>query len=202
MYTIVDISNNNGGKVDWKRVKNAGVTGVLLKATEGATFTDTTFANRRLFAEQAGLRVGYYHFAHPEHNPAKQEAKHFCSVVKSVGRRDFKPVLDFEQGDPHPSYFQWIKDFNEVVRVELGNYPIFYSYPYYIQGLKLPRPVGNGLWLASYKRNDGTDFGATVPAPWVKWDLHQFTSNGTVGGIQGSVDLSHARTLKGLLANP
>lgn len=201
MYTIVDVSNNNGGAIDWVRVRHAGVTGVLLKATEGETFNDSTFASRRVAANKAGLRVGAYHFAHPENDPYT-EAQHFCSVVKKLNRTDFKPVLDFEYGHPDPGMVNWIKKFNATVLKHLGSYPIFYSYPAYISGLRLAKPVGNGLWLASYARNDGKDYGAAVPAPWKKWNLHQFTSNATVGGIEGHVDLSHARSLMGLLAHP
>lgn len=201
MYSIVDVSNNNGGTIDFHRVRQAGVVGVLLKATEGDTFNDSTFAARRVAANKAGLRVGAYHFAHPENDPIT-EAAHFCRVVGKTNRTDFKPVLDFEFGHPDPGMVKWIEKFNAVVLKRLGSYPIFYSYPAYIVGLKLSKPVGNGLWLASYARNDSKDYGAVVPAPWKKWNLHQFTSNATVGGIEGHVDLSHAVTLNGLLAHP
>lgn len=200
-YTIVDVSNNNGGAIDFKRVKASDICGVLLKATEGDSFTDGTFADRRKFANAAGLHVGAYHFAHPTNDPYV-EAAHFCQVVGKLGKTDFKPVLDFELGTPNPEDFNWIKKFNVEVLKRLGTYPIFYSYSAYVAGLSLPRTVGNGLWLASYSRNDGKDYGAAVPAPWKKWDLHQFTSNGRVGGVEGNVDLSHARSLRGLLAHP
>lgn len=201
MYTIVDVSNNNGGAIDWHRVKASGITGVLLKATEGITFNDATYDPRSKAARAVGMRVGAYHFAHPENDPV-MEAAHFCRAVGKLGRWDFKPVLDFEYGHPDPKMVVWIQKFNTVVKQRLGSYPIFYSYPYYIEGLKLAKPVGNGLWLASYDRNTGADYGAAVPAPWKKWNLHQFTSNGTVGGIEGHVDLSHASSLLGLLAHP
>lgn len=198
-YTIVDVSNNNGGTIDWARVKAAGICGVLLKATEGTSFTDGTYATRRAAATAAGLHVGAYHFAHPEEDAVAQ-AEYFCSVIGKLKPTEFKPVLDLEIGTPSPALTPWIKAFNQQVSKELGWLPIFYSYSSYITSLKLESPVGNGLWLASYGRNDGQDYGAVVPAPWKKWNLHQYTSSATVGGIVGKVDLSHATTLNGLLA--
>lgn len=201
MYTIIDLSNNNG-PVDWRRLKKSGVSAAWLKATEGVTFDDNTYAVRKRNANYAGLFTGAYHFAHPEHNTAREEAHHFCKVVRKLDKHDLKPVLDFESGTPHPSYFSWIVEFNHYVKEALGRYPVFYSYPSYITGLRLSRPVGNGLWLASYGRNDGKDHGATTPPPWKKWQAHQFTSQGTVGGVSFKVDLSHAPSLWALLAHP
>jgi hypothetical protein len=63
------------------------------------------------------------------------------------------------------------------------------------------RPIGAGLWLASYARNDGTDHGAAVPPPWRSYVAHQFSSNCLVSGCGGRVDLSHARRLRPLLAH-
>jgi lysozyme len=201
MHTIIDVSNNNGGSINWTRVKESGVAGVLLKATEGLGFTDGTFESRRAAANKVGLIVGSYHFGHRENDPVA-EAKHYLSVVGKLGKYDFKPVLDFELGSPQQSDELWIHRFNATVKNHLGVYPIFYSYSSFIEGLDLAKPVGDGLWLASYSRNDGKDHGAAVPAPWKKWNLLQYTSKGTVGGVSGGVDLSHAITLKGLLAHP
>ena len=122
-------------------------------------------------------------------------------MVGSVGHDDFKPVLDFEQGDPDPSYSRWIDAFLLTVAQALGHVPIFYSYSSYIRGLQLKQPVGSGLWLASYSRHDGMDYGSDAPYPWKTWDLHQFSANATVAGVAGHVDLTHAPTLTHFLAN-
>jgi GH25 family lysozyme M1 (1,4-beta-N-acetylmuramidase) len=42
-----------------------------------------------------------------------------------------------------------------------------FHYPSYITDHVRPdRPIGAGLWLASYGRDDGTDHDAIVPPPW------------------------------------
>jgi GH25 family lysozyme M1 (1,4-beta-N-acetylmuramidase) len=53
---LIDLSNNNGS-VNFKRVKEYGVWGVCLKATEGNSFIDATFATRAREAKKAGLVV-------------------------------------------------------------------------------------------------------------------------------------------------
>lgn len=201
MFTVIDVSNNNGGAVNWTQVKKAGISGVLLKATEGLNFVDGTFAARRAAANKVGLHVGAYHFAHRENDPVN-EAKHFLSAIKTLDANDFKPVLDFELGGPQQTDELWIHRFNVTIKNALKVYPIFYSYSSFIEGLDLEKPVGDGLWLASYSRNDGVDHGAAVPKPWKKYNLLQYTSNGSVTGVSGRVDVSHATTLKGLLAHP
>lgn len=199
MATIIDLSSNNG-PVDWHRLRNAGVDGAMLKASEGVTWNDPTFDQRRKSAHAVGVHVGGYHYARPHENDPVLEANHFCNIVGHLAHGDLLPALDLEEGAGSPDFFDWIVKFNHRVEQKLGRYPLFYSYPFYIAQLKLPRPVGSGLWLASYGRNDGKDYGAQVPAPWKRWLMHQFTSNATVGGAPGHVDLSHASSLAPLLA--
>lgn len=201
---IIDVSNVNG-VVDWHRVYAAGVRGVYLKATEGATFDDGLFQSARRRAAAAGLRVGAYHFARPDHNSPKLEADHFCRVVESIGRRDLRPVLDFEQSAPklHPTELEWwARSWNQRVLSRLGVLPAFYTYPWYEAHLELAKPIGNGLWLADYSVNDGFLHPAKIPAPWKKIILHQYTSRGKVDGVNGYVDLSYAPKLRSILAHP
>jgi GH25 family lysozyme M1 (1,4-beta-N-acetylmuramidase) len=201
VFTLIDLSDNNG-PVDWRRLKHAGIAAAYLKASEGVTWNDETYAQRRRNAHAAGLYVGAYHFARPHHNNAKAEAEHFCRTIGQLGPRDLLPALDLEEAPPSSALFQWAVTFNATVHEHVGRFPIFYSYPAYIEGMKLPRPVGSGLWLASYGRDDGKDHGAVTPAPWKRWVLHQFTSKATVGGAPGLVDLSHAPSLHPLFALP
>lgn len=203
---LIDVSNNNGS-VDFSRVARAGIKGVFLKATEGSTFVDATFARRREEAQRAGLYVGAYHFARPDTGgaslfDASTEARHFCSVVKSLRATDLRPVLDLEHGTPREAYVPWARQWNAVVRGKLGVGPLFYSYPYYITGLHASWPIGYGLWLASYGRNDGVRYRASAPAPWKRFVLHQFTSNGRVDGVRGDCDVNYCESLRPLLAFP
>lgn len=201
---IADLSSNQGS-VDFARLKRAGIKGVWLKATEGRTWDDPAFSSRAAAARRHGLRVGGYHFARPDLNSAESEAAHFARVLGKVGRRDLRPVLDFEQkSDLLPSRLErWARDFNQEFRRRNGLLPAFYSYPSYIEReIRPAKPIGNGLWLASYSRNDGKEHPYVVPAPWRRVIAHQFTSNAAVAGVPGHVDLSQAKRLNGVLAHP
>jgi lysozyme len=206
---IVDLSNVNAGPIDWAGLKSHGAIGVMLKATEGETFRDATFASRRAAARKAGLRVGAYHFARPDlHLSPAHEAHSFAQAVGQIGRRDLKVALDFETWNPHMSAAQhvnWARQFNAAILKALGQYPMFYSYSAMLHDMAPGtggKPIGNGLWLASYARNTGKEYPAVAPAPWKKWALHQFTSNGVIAGAPGHVDISKVISLNGILAHP
>lgn len=200
---IADVSNVNGD-VNFAAIKQAGVKAVWLKATEGLNFNDRDYQKFRRAANKAGLRVGAYHFAHPELHSAVAEAGHFSKVIGRPRRTDLRPVLDFEtKANVNPEALEWwARRFNQVVKEEIGVVPIFYSYPAFIEEMRPSKPIGDGLWLASYGRNDGKDYPFSVPRPWKKIVAHQFTSNWHVSGHVGSIDLSYAPKLRAVLAHP
>lgn len=202
---VADLSNNNH-EPNWARLKRSGVAGVWLKASEGRTFVDKTFALRASRARNAGLRVGAYHFARPDANPGRDgaifEAMHFASIVRAIGRRDLRPVLDLEHGAADPDYVRWARDWNQLTRCLLGVLPLFYSYSHYIAGLRIGSPIGSGLWLASYGPNDGARHPFQIPKPWKQIAAHQYTSNGRIEGAAGRIDLSHVRFRARVLAHP
>lgn len=200
---LIDLSSNQGS-VDFARVKKAGVTGAFLKVSEGRTWNDPVWSSRARQARAAGLRVGGYHFARPDLNSAESEAAHFAKQLGTIRRRDLRPVLDFEQATGFlPSVLEkWARAFNKEFHTRAGLWPILYSYPAYLAHIQPERTIGAGLWLASYSRNDGKEHPFQVPLPWRKTVAHQFSSNCTVAGVSGHVDLSTAKNLRPLLAHP
>jgi lysozyme len=200
MLNLIDVSMYQGA-VNWRRVRASGLELVYLKATQGAAWTDPAFARNRAAAAAAGLRVGAYAFVEPDGASPEAQAAHFANVVGALGRRELRPVQDLETGNPRVTE-AFARAFTQALVRELGVTPLLYSYSAYLAGMRLARPIGGGLWLASYGRNDGTDHGATVPRPWRSWVAHQYSSAGSIAGIPGRVDLSHAPRLRPLLAHP
>jgi lysozyme len=193
---VVDVSNAQG-QVDWKLVAAAGVHGAFYKATEGVHFVDAWQAHNRAGAAAAKIHAGAYHFARPDLNDAKDEADHFAAAIGTLHPFEMVPVLDLEVHG-HVGVddgVAWARAFNQRFRDHLGVWPIFYSYSAFIVGLDAKEPIGGGLWLANYGRNDGREHPATAPAPWRKTRLHQFTSAGRLAGVKGRVDLSHTSSL-------
>lgn len=205
MLTLLDLSNNNPAP-DFGRVKKAGAFGVLLKVSESVTFTDPTFPSRADAARKAGLHVGGYHFARPERGNAVAEADYFCARLGKVQRRDLHPALDLEKNEtslPPQELLAWVRKFQSRVRQHTGTRCLLYTYTAFVtaQGWTQTPGTGAGLWLADYGPNDGHDHGATAPHPWRSFVAHQYTSVGTWPGVEGHVDLSHARQRRRLLAH-
>jgi lysozyme len=207
MLLLVDLSNNNAGPLDFHALRQAGVFGFWHKVSEGQTFTDPVWKSRAQQARAAGLRVGGYHFARPEHGSAEHEAAYFVARLGKVQRRDLHPVLDLEVNDAHLSpmiLHLWAKTFLHHVHELSGVRALTYSSPNYIgtQHWSHTFGTGAGLWLADYGPNDGKDHGPHIPAPWKRIAAHQYTSVGHVPGVHGNVDLSHARYKHRVLAHP
>ena len=59
---VIDISHHNGGPLDFVAARNAGVVGVIAKATQGSGFKDPAYSARKTAALNAGLLWGAYHF--------------------------------------------------------------------------------------------------------------------------------------------
>ena len=79
---------------------------------------------------------------------------------------------------------------------------MFYSSSDFIRQMGLEEPLGYGLWLANYYRNDGTRYSYKTPYPWKRAVLHQYTSQGKVGSYRGDVNYYSPGRVRGLLAHP
>lgn len=199
---IVDLSSNNKAP-DFKTLARH-VQGAWIKATEGVGYTNPVYSIWKGYADHYGIRTGAYHFAQPDIGPI-QSAERFCEVVGKIGRRDLRPVLDFETWDNKltpAEHEAWARTFNQTVRKHLGIIPIFYSYGPFIDRLQLKKPVGDGLWEAAYGRDDGKSYPFAIAHPWKRTVAHQFTSKASVLGANGPIDLSYAPRLDGVLAHP
>lgn len=82
---VVDRSNNNPpSTAELDAMRADGVAGVILKATEGANFTDPDFARIAPEVHARGMVVGAYAFVHADVS-AQAQADLFNRVVGAVG---------------------------------------------------------------------------------------------------------------------
>ncbi|EEB99201.1 hypothetical protein MPER_01167 [Moniliophthora perniciosa FA553] len=65
--------------VNWATVKANGISFAYIKATEGTTFTSSTFSSQYTGATNAGLIRGAYHFAHPDSSSGAAQANFFLA---------------------------------------------------------------------------------------------------------------------------
>jgi lysozyme len=187
---MLDLSNNNGA-VDFHRIYQAGHRRVYLKRSEGTSFTDRLFPGFRSAAHAAGLKTGAYHFTHPLSHTPSEELAFFLRLLPPLdNKHDLRPCFDQEYGAPSERKGQWITELHKLFREGFGYWPVLYSYPYYLETLRLRAPVGP-LWLASFGRNDGKEHPFSVVPPYKTVAAHQYSSNARVAGVSGLVDISH-----------
>jgi GH25 family lysozyme M1 (1,4-beta-N-acetylmuramidase) len=180
----VDVSHYQGS-INWTSVKNSGKTFAFMKATEGTTYTDPTFATNWAGAKAAGLIRGAYHFGHPG-SSAVDQANRFCNVVAPT-HGDLQMMLDLEVTDGvSPSGVRsWVVAFINQIVSRTGRPGIIYTGFYFWRD-----SAGNGsnlncpLFLAAYV----TDPNNFVPAAWPFFTFWQYTDAGTCPGISGNVD--------------
>lgn len=178
LNVIVDLSHHNA-KVDFARLKAAGIVGVIHKATQGGGYADPQYASRRAAAGAAGLLWGAYHFGTGDANGTAQAA-HFLQVVGTADRTLL--VLDFEQNTQGTSMtLEQAEAFVTVLQQQSGRWPVFYTGSAFFGAKKDTVLTNCPLWLAQY--------GATtrVPANWPDWTLWQYT-DGVNGPPPHSVD--------------
>jgi len=192
----IDVSHHNG-TIDWAKVaaNPTKVDFVYIKASEGVGYTDPMFAANAKGAKQAGLKIGYYHFASlntlNDVPDAKSEADYFMSLIKSAPATDLPFALDIETNDiglDKTHVLEWINTF--FAEMKQGGYTdtILYSYaPFLDANLPANHGLGNiRLWLAAYV--DPAKL--KLPAGWSGYYIWQKSASGTISGITGNVDLN------------
>ena len=92
--SIIDISQHQGHP-NFRTIKDAGIVGVIHKATEGVGFHDAVYAANKQAAKAEGLLWGAYHFGTGS-DPVKQ-AEEFVQVAGVAD--DELLVLDYEDNN-------------------------------------------------------------------------------------------------------
>ena len=135
--------------------KADGHTHIVLKASEGKTFTDPAFVER--WNQSSSLTRWAYHFARPSSNSATDEAANFC---RALGHVHISPadrlVLDWE--DPNWSDARdgslWVQQFADACQRYGHELRVFYGGGPYCAGTvkKWPRSKSGPLrfWIAAY----------------------------------------------------
>lgn len=183
----VDISAHNGD-VDFSAMAADGVTFVFLKATEGASWRDSRFETNYAAAEQAGLRVGAYHFFRFDVEGWRQSV----NIIGALGNKhlDLPVAIDVEEWtNPTDRTTEEIID-NLRSLVELlrqnGREPMIYTNKNGYYRFVRDRFDDVALWICSF-----TDPAMSQTA---RWDIWQHSHRGTVRGVQGAVDLNTFNT--------
>jgi lysozyme len=175
--------------VNWAQVAASGITFAFIKATEGTTLVDHTFANHWAGAHGAGLLRGAYHFFRPQLDGAAQARLFLAQLQADPG--ELPPVLDVESGDGAPGALvvAGVSAWLDVITPVLGR-PLIYTMPGFWNTLPVIPGIADraDLWVANW--------GAKSPAA-VKglpiWKFWQFTNHATITGIPGQAAMDEDR---------
>jgi lysozyme len=184
----IDVSHWQG-KVDWHIVASS-VKFAFMKATEGATYTDSCFHSNWQEAGEAEILRGAYHYYRPNLDPINQ-AEHFIDVV---GKDSELPhVLDLEEREGIPPLGKLPADVKRFLgRVEqlTARKPMIYTSPSFwnehMGGTDWASEYD--LWIAHYTNSPEPK----VPPAWHQWLFWQYTNKGqgsSFGVESQSVDL-------------
>jgi GH25 family lysozyme M1 (1,4-beta-N-acetylmuramidase) len=178
---VVDISHHQGNPIDFTRLKEAGILGVIHKASQGAHYKDPFYSQRRRAAESAGLLWGAYHFSEDraDSGDGAAQARYFLDYVGDANGVFLS--LDYEsyhhQDTPEVHHNMSIVDaelFVDTIAQKIGRLPFFYS------GSTIRDMLGNKkndklgackLWAAGYV----IESRLKIQKSWSDWTLWQYT---------------------------
>jgi GH25 family lysozyme M1 (1,4-beta-N-acetylmuramidase) len=215
---VASFQHPNGAAIDWTKVAQAGIQFASVKATEGAYYKNPYALTDLGQAKAAGLSVMAYAFAIPNGNgssasPAVQ-ANYLLNYLATAGGPP--PILLDIEYDPYVStdhtnecyglsqsaMVAWITRFDAVVQAKTGQELIIYTPAPWWQtcagGVSTFRHLP--LWVPDYNSASSP----TLPAGWTHWGLWQYSSTGTVSGINtpGGTDLDQLNPSRIPLLDP
>jgi len=179
----IDLSHHNTVS-SFTSVAADDVIAVVHKATEGTTYVDDKYAERRKAALAAGLTFCSYHFL--KHGSVEQQIAHYLKTAKpEPGER---VVID------HEDAAVTLADLEAAVRAVMASDPSLQITVY--SGHTIKEQLGSArnallaentsLWLSQY--TTGTPSWPT--GTWPAWTLWQYSDKGSVAGISGACDVN------------
>jgi len=187
-YPVVGIDvSNHQGVIDWDQLATSGVAFAYIKATEGSTFRDKSFARNWSEAKRVGIPRGAYHFFRLCRPVAEQAQNFIAAVPKEPGA--LPHVVDAEDmgpcaATPTPSdHAALLDDFLDQLERHYGRRPLIYTTSEFDSvmlegaGLAAERFWARSLVLPPRYRT----------REWVVWQYH---NRGRRPGVKGDLDLN------------
>lgn len=199
----IDVSRWQGTNIKWDQVKSDGYLFTFIKVTDGSAYKKQFIDMAKIQANaalKAGLKIGYYHYAHPTNHgglqqDAQEEAQFFLQTVKGFPKPSFPLVLDLE--DPKMTLtddetMAWVIAFQAEIK-KAGYELILYSSSGFLNA-HLPKNHTLGtipLWLAQYPKLVDFNKPPKNPVGWTTWVAWQYSQEGKVHGFPNiHVDLN------------
>lgn len=189
MMNGIDVSKWQGSKIDWAKVKASGIDYAILRAGYGSYISqkDPTFERNYAECKRLGIPVGVYWYVYAKTlDGIKQEVKTLLEVIK--GKQFEYPIyLDIEneaQTSMTKAALTQMIETGCTALEQAGYFAGVYTYTSFASYMDYAGLAKKyTMWLADYRKNYNTT---------LTRDMHQYTSSGTVAGIEGRVDCNRA----------
>lgn len=190
----IDVSRYQG-QIDWQQVKAAGVEFVMIRlgfrgyGTAGNLNEDPFAQENYQGAKEAGLKVGGYFFSQAISVEEAVEEARYAMQIASGWEMEMPLVYDWEcladdyrtVGVDARMLTDYTKAFCDTVEAAGYDSMIYFNPDQSRKQMYLEELADYGFWLAMY--TDQMDY------PY-KVDMWQYTNEGVVPGINGSVDIN------------
>ncbi len=211
---VASFQHPNGAAINWAKVAAAGIQFAAVKATEGEYYQNPYALSDLAGAKAAGLSVMAYAFAIPNgngssSNPVVQADYLLAYLAKASGPApvilldiEYNPYGSECYGLSQSAMVTWIAKFDTEIRKKTGQEPIIYTPPPWWQtctgGAANFRQLP--VWIPDYSSATSP----ILPAGWKNWAFWQYSSTGTVNGIQtpGGTDLDQLNPARIPLLDP
>ena len=189
MAEIMDVSRWQGS-IDWDAVKRSGkIDGVMLRvlgSKGGKPYLDPYFARNYAECARLGLPVGGYYYTCAV--TQRQTEEELAALKTALRGKTFQLPLAIDVEDPRlrslaPAKLSALVAEAAAQLEAWGLYAMVYTYTDFADtALDMAALAAYDLWIADYR---GT-------RPTRKHGMWQYTAKGTIPGVSGPVDLSHA----------
>lgn len=187
--TIMDVSRWQG-RIDWDAVKRSGkIDGVMIRAMgnkNGKPYLDPYFARNYAECARLGISVGGYYYTCAV--TPQQTAAELAALRAALESKNFQLPIAVDAEDPKLRGLAPAKLSARVAEAAAqleawGLYAMVYTYTNFADtALDMDALTAYDLWLADYRGH----------RPTRKHGMWQYTNKGTIPGVSGPVDLSHA----------
>lgn len=200
--SFVDISSHNGNisVANFQKMRNYGVTGVVVKLTEATSYTNPYAQSQITNAMAAGMKVSAYHYSWFVNDAqAIAEANYFAAAAKRFGLssgtvmvNDIEEPQILGKGD-HTSNSRAFE--NRLKSLGYGNVRHYVGLNWLNTGRINAAVIGNkNIWVAAYPYNISKNNYYTQYGAW------QWSSQFSFPGIGGNFDINADYT--GTFSNP
>ena len=178
---LIDVSYHQG-TIDWEKVKSSGIEGVILRCAYGSDIVSQDDKQWKRNADECtrlGIPFGTYIYSYAKtEEESRSEAEHVLRLIKGY-KLSYPVYSDLEESGTESHAVRGAKIFCDII--EKAGYTVgIYANQYWFQNV-----IGNQLdkytkWCARY----------STQKPTVVCDIWQYSSDGSVNGISGRVDMN------------